>query len=85
MSLTCVDCKAFTVPLSLIVTAFVPYSGTALFMVINKAGSWNARTRMTSEIIYFSFKTIFFFSCGIHLSDKSFIRSPIRKKKRKEG
>lgn len=60
MSLTCVDCKAFTVPLSLIVTAFVPYSGTALFMVINKAGSWNARTRMTSEIIYFSFKTIFF-------------------------
>ena len=60
MSLTCVDCKAFTVPLSLIVTAFVPYSGTALFMVINKAGSWNARTRMTLEIIYFSFKTIFF-------------------------
>lgn len=52
-------------------------------MVINKSGSWNARTRMTSEIIYFSFKTIVFFSCGMHLSDESFIRSPIRKKKKK--
>lgn len=61
MPLTCVGCKALTV-LSFTATAAVACSGTAQFMVINKSGSWNTRTRMTSEIIYFSLKTIVFFS-----------------------
>ena len=83
LTLTHVDCKVFTVPNFLLATTFMPCLLTPMFRVINKSGWWNVRTRTTSEVIWFSFKTFVFSVVGIYLSHEHFIGSQIRKKKKK--
>lgn len=52
------------------------------FIVINESG---LELKATSEVIWLSFKTFVFFSCGIYLLHENFIKILIRKRGRKKG